>query len=162
MSYIGKEFINHPSYQNTYSINCTPVTTVIVTTAAATVTVPMELLPFFLHNYLFLLHLSFCLLLHGPFLSPQTSQIQFSPISRGGINWSVCRSNSLGTLHSTHWPVHASPRNRRKLDLWGLRRMNWTTAALHCTVLHSNILYCTTSTIYRCNMHSNKYFYQVW
>ena len=50
------------------------------------------------------LHLSFCLLLHGPFLSPQTSQIQFSPISRGGINWSVCRSNSLGTLHSTHSP----------------------------------------------------------
>ena len=25
-------------------------------------------------------------LLHGPILSPQTSQIQFSPISRGGIN----------------------------------------------------------------------------
>ena len=90
------------------------------------------------------LHLSFCLLLHGPFLSPQTSQIQFSPISRGGINWSVCRSNSLGTLHSTHWPVHASSRNWRKLDLRGLRRMNWTTAALHCTVLHSTILYCTT------------------
>ena len=22
--------------------------------------------------------------------------------------------------------------------------MNWTTAALHCTVLHSTILYCTT------------------
>ena len=81
---------------------------------------------------------------HGPFLSPQTSQIQFSPISRGGINWSVCRSNSLGTLHSTHWPVHASSRNWRKLDLRGLRRMNWTTAALHCTVLHSTILYYTT------------------
>ena len=79
-------------------------------------------------------------LLHGPFLSPQTSQIQFSPISRGGINRSVCRSNSLGTLHSTHWPVHASSRNWRKLDLRGLRRMNWTTAALHCTVLHSTIL----------------------
>ena len=39
---------------------------------------------------------SFCISLHGPFLSPQTS-----PISRGGINWSLCRSNSLGTSHST-------------------------------------------------------------
>ena len=83
-------------------------------------------------------------LLHGPFLSPQTFQIQFYPIFRGGINWPVCRSNSLGTIHSTHWPVHTSSRNWRKLDLRGLSRMNWTTAALHCTVLHSNILYCTT------------------
>merc|ERR1712101_59596 len=24
-----------------------------------------------------------------------------NPISRGGINWSLCRSNSLGTSHST-------------------------------------------------------------
>ena len=67
--------------QNTHSINCTPVTTVTVT-AAVTAAVPE--------------------LLHGPILSPLTSQIKFSPISRGGINWSVCRSNSLGTLHSTH------------------------------------------------------------
>ena len=58
--------------------------------------------------------------------SPQTSQIHFSPISRGGINWAVCRSNSLGTSYSTHWLVHASSRNWRKLDLRGLRRMNWT------------------------------------
>ena len=65
---------------NTHSINCTGVTAAAVTAA---VPPPPELL-------------------HGPILSPQTSQIQFSPISRGGINWSVCRSNSLGTLHSTH------------------------------------------------------------
>ena len=97
-------------------------------------------------------------------------------IFRGGINWSVCRSNSLGTINSTHRPVHASPRNRRKLDLRGLRRMNWTTAALHCTVLHSTILYCTTlyytvlyytllyctvlhSAIYRCALCHDIYFY---
>ena len=30
-------------------------------------------------------------LLHSPIHSPQTSQIQFSLISKGGINWSVCR-----------------------------------------------------------------------
>ena len=30
-------------------------------------------------------------LLHGPIHSHQTSQIKFSPISRGGMNWSVCR-----------------------------------------------------------------------
>ena len=83
-------------------------------------------------------------LLHGPFLSPQISQIQFFPISRDGINWSVCRSNSLRTLHSTHWQVHSSSRNWRKFYLKCLRRMNWTTAALHCIVLHSTILYCTT------------------
>ena len=41
-------------------------------------------------------------LLQVPFLSPQTFQIEFSPIFRGGINWSVYRSNSLGTLHSTY------------------------------------------------------------
>ena len=35
-------------------------------------------------------------LLHSQIDSSQTSQIQFSPISRGGISWSVCRSNSLG------------------------------------------------------------------
>ena len=105
--------------QNTHSINCTPLTVAVTLTA-----VTPELLPFFLHNHHFLLYLSFCLVLHGPFLSPQASQIQFSPISRGGINWSVCRSNSLVTLHSTHWPVHASFRNWRKLDLRGLRRMN--------------------------------------
>ena len=85
------------------------------------------------------LHLSFYLLLHGPFLSPQTSQIQFSPISRGDINCSVCRSNSLGTLYSTCWPVHASSKNWRKLDLRGLRRMNWTAAALHCTLLYIGV-----------------------
>ena len=68
----------------------------------------------------------------------------WNQISRGGTNWSVCRSNFLGTLHSTHWPVHASSRYWRKLDLRGLRRMNLTTSALHFTVLHSTILYCTT------------------
>ena len=52
-------------HRNTYSINSTAVT---VTPAAA---VPE--------------------LLHGPFLSPQTSQIQFCLISRGGMNWSLCR-----------------------------------------------------------------------
>ena len=86
--------------QNTHSINCSPVTVTAAVTAVTPVT--PELLPFFLHNHLFLLHLSFCLLLYGPYLSPQTSQIQFSLISRGGINWSVSRSNSLGILHSTH------------------------------------------------------------
>ena len=54
-----------PQHLNTHSINCTAVTATAVPE-----------------------------LLHGPFLSPQTSQIQFSLISRGGINWSVCRSKS--------------------------------------------------------------------
>ena len=71
-----------------------------------------------------------------------------NPISRGGINGSVCRSNSLGTLHSTHWLVHASFSFWRKLDLWGLRRMNWATTALYCTELHSTILYYTTLLLY--------------
>ena len=30
-------------------------------------------------------------LMHGPIHSPQTSQFQFSPNSRGGMNWLVCR-----------------------------------------------------------------------
>ena len=90
-------------YQNTHSINCTPLTA----THAVTVVPPPELM-------------------HGQFLSPQTSQIRFSPISRGGINWSVCRRNSLGTLHFTHCPIYAFSRNWRKLDLRVLRRMNQT------------------------------------
>ena len=67
-------------YWNPHSINCTALTV----TPAVSAAVPK--------------------LLYGPILSPQTSQIQFSPISRGGINWSVCRSNSLGTSHSTQGP----------------------------------------------------------
>ena len=39
------------------------------------------------------------------------------------MNWSVCQ---CWTLHSTHWPVHASYRNWRKLDLRDLRRKKWT------------------------------------
>ena len=80
-------------------------------------------------------------LLHGPIHSPETSQIQFSPISRVGINWSVCRSSSLGTLHSTHWPVHASSRNRRKLDLRGLRRMNWTMHQFWTALYYTTLCY---------------------
>lgn len=71
-------------HQNTHSIKCTPVTVAVTAVTVTPVTaVPPELL-------------------HGPFLSPQTSQIQLYPISRGGINWSVCRSDFLETLHSTH------------------------------------------------------------
>ena len=70
------------NYLNTHSINCTPVIVTAVPVTAAAVTAPK--------------------LLHGSFLSPQISQIQFSPISRGGINWLVCRSNSIGTLDSTY------------------------------------------------------------
>ena len=75
-------------------------------------------------------------LLHSPIHSHQTSQIQFSPISGEGINWSVCRSNSLGTSHSRQgWDDSSSS----------------FTARLHYTVLHS--------TIYRCTVHCDKYFY---
>ena len=49
--------------RDTHSSNCTTVTV----TPAVTAVCPLELL-------------------HGPFLSPQISQIQFTPISRGGIN----------------------------------------------------------------------------
>ena len=56
---------NQLSYLNTHSINCVPADVTAVTAVP-----PPELL-------------------HGPILSPQTSQIQFPPISRGSINWSV-------------------------------------------------------------------------
>ena len=91
------DYIPYDYYIN--SINCTPT----VTPAAVTPTVP-ELLhsPYISPQPPLILHLSFSLLLHGPFVSPQTSQIQFSPFCRGGINWLVCRSNSLGILHFTY------------------------------------------------------------
>ena len=49
------------------------------------------------------------------------------PITRGGIKWSLCRSNSLGTSHSTQGRDDSS---------------SSSTAGLHCTVLHSSIYRC--------------------
>ena len=49
------------------------------------------------------------------------------PITRGGIKWSLCRSNSLGTSHSTQGRNDSS---------------SSSTAELHCTVLHSSIYRC--------------------
>ena len=109
---------NIKTNQNTHSINCTHVTiTTVTVTAAVTAITVLELL-------------------HGPFLSPQTSQFQFSPISRGGIKWLVCRSNSLGTSHSTQGQDEFS---------------SSFTTLLHYTILHS--------AIYRCAKCHNKYFY---
>ena len=48
-------------------------------------------------------------------------------ISRGGIKWSLCSSNSLGTSHSTQRRDNSS---------------SSSTAGLHCTVLHSSIYRC--------------------
>ena len=59
------------------------------------------------------------------------------PITRGGIKWSLCRSNSLGTSHSTQGRDDSS-----------------STAGLHCTVLYS--------TIYRCAAHCDRYFNKIW
>ena len=80
--------------QNTQSINCTLFSCYCCCYCSSGIVAILSPQP------ALFLYLSFCLLLHGPFLSPQTSQIQFSPIYRGGINWSVCRSNSQGTLYS--------------------------------------------------------------
>ena len=51
--------------------------TAAFTAATPAAAVTLELLPFFLYNHLFLLHLSFCLLLHGPIISPQTLKSNF-------------------------------------------------------------------------------------
>ena len=67
--------------KDTHSINCTPVTAAVTAVTVTAAIPPLDFLP-------------------GPFRSPQTSQIQISQIFRGGINWSVCRSNSQGTLYS--------------------------------------------------------------
>ena len=58
------------------------------------------------------------------------------PITRGGIKWCLCRSNSLGTSHSTQGRNDSS---------------SSSTAGLHCTVLYS--------TIYRFATHRDRYFY---
>merc|ERR1712240_151457 len=50
------------------------------------------------------------------------------PITRGGIKWSLRRSNSLGTSHSTQGRDDSSSSS--------------STAGLHCTVLHSSIYRC--------------------
>ena len=52
-----------------------------------------------------------------------------NPISRGGINWSLCRSNSLGTSHSTQGKNDSS---------------SSSTAELHCTLLYFSIYRCAT------------------
>merc|ERR1712240_444456 len=49
------------------------------------------------------------------------------PITRGGIKWSLYRSNSLGTSHSTQGRNDSS---------------SSSTAELHCTVLYSSIYRC--------------------
>ena len=78
--------------RNTHSMNCTPLT-------AAAVTAVLELLhgPNLFPQPPLILHLSFCLLLHGQFLSPQTSQIQFSPISGQCVECKVPRELLLHT-----------------------------------------------------------------
>ena len=64
--------------------------------------------------------------------SPQTSQIQFSLISKGGINLSVCRSDSLGTSHSTQ-KCHES----LSFTIWELN----SPKLLYCIVLYYTLLY---------------------
>merc|ERR1712240_8703 len=59
------------------------------------------------------------------------------PITRGGIKKSLCRSNSLGTSHSTQGRNDSS---------------SSSTAELHCTVLYSSIYRCAVRTYVAINI----------
>ena len=92
-------------------------------------------------------------LLHGPILSPQTSQIKFSLIFGGGSNWLVC------TIH------YILCRNVIKSLIYNMR-MDCTVLYYTLLLLHfvesSGIFQCSSRPITLCKKFCNTSMFDLW